>query len=34
MPEVNDQPVVQPGILASNGFIYGLGGVIGLSGEK
>ena len=33
-PEVNDQPIVQPGILASNGFIYGISGVIGMSGEK
>ena len=32
-PEVNDQPIVQPGILASNGFIYGISGVIGMSGE-
>ena len=33
-PEVNDQPIVQPGIMASNGFIYGISGVIGMSGEK
>lgn len=33
-PEVNDQPIVQPGIIASNGFIYGISGVIGMSGEK
>ncbi|MEO7104311.1 MAG: fasciclin domain-containing protein [Gemmatimonadaceae bacterium] len=33
-PEVNDQPIVQPGMLASNGFIYGISGVIGMSGEK
>jgi uncharacterized surface protein with fasciclin (FAS1) repeats len=33
-PEVNNQPVVQPGIIASNGFIYGISGVIGMSGEK
>lgn len=33
-PEVNNQPIVQPGILASNGFIYGISGVIGMSGEK
>ncbi len=33
-PEVNDQPIVQPGILASNGFIYGISGVIGMSGVK
>src|SRR5665213_3081129 len=33
-PEVNNQPVVQPGIMASNGFIYGISGVIGMSGEK
>jgi uncharacterized surface protein with fasciclin (FAS1) repeats len=34
MPKVNDQPIVQPGIMASNGFIYGISGVIGMSGEK
>lgn len=33
-PEVNDQPIVQPGILASNGFIYGISGVIGASGQR
>lgn len=33
-PEVNDQPIVQPGIMASNGFIYGISGVIGMSGMK
>ncbi len=33
-PEVNDQPIVQPGIMGSNGFIYGISGVIGMSGEK
>lgn len=33
-PEVNEQPIVQPGIMASNGFIYGISGVIGMSGEK
>ena len=30
-PEVNNQPIVQPGIMASNGFIYGIAGVIGNS---
>ena len=30
-PEVNNQPIVQPGIIASNGFIYGIAGVIGNS---
>jgi uncharacterized surface protein with fasciclin (FAS1) repeats len=34
MPQVNDQPIVQPGIMGSNGFIYGISGVIGMSGEK
>lgn len=33
-PEVNDQPIVQPGVMASNGFIYGISGVLGMSGEK
>jgi uncharacterized surface protein with fasciclin (FAS1) repeats len=33
-PEVNDQPIVQPGIMGSNGFIYGISGVLGMSGEK
>jgi uncharacterized surface protein with fasciclin (FAS1) repeats len=33
-PEVNNQPIVQPGIMGSNGFIYGISGVIGMSGEK
>lgn len=33
-PEVNDQPIVQPGIVASNGFIYGISGVIGMSGDN
>ncbi|HEV2642553.1 MAG TPA: fasciclin domain-containing protein, partial [Candidatus Elarobacter sp.] len=28
-PTVNDNVIVQPGILASNGFIYGIAGVIG-----
>jgi uncharacterized surface protein with fasciclin (FAS1) repeats len=32
MPLVNDQPIVQPGIMASNGFIYGISGVIGIGG--
>jgi uncharacterized surface protein with fasciclin (FAS1) repeats len=30
MPRVNDQPIVQPGIMAANGFIYGIGGVLGM----
>jgi len=29
-PLVNDQPIVQPGIMASNGFIYGIAGIIGM----
>jgi uncharacterized surface protein with fasciclin (FAS1) repeats len=29
-PEVNDQPITQPGIMGSNGFIYGISGVIGM----
>lgn len=33
MPMVNDQAIVQPGILASNGFIYGIAGVIGMAGN-
>lgn len=34
MPKVNDQPIVQPGVMASNGFIYGISGVIGMSGDQ
>lgn len=34
MPRVNDQPIVQPGIMGSNGFIYGISGVIGMSGDQ
>lgn len=34
MPRVNDQPIVQPGVVASNGFIYGISGVIGMSGDN
>jgi len=34
MPRVNDQPIVQPGVMASNGFIYGISGVIGMSGDQ
>ncbi len=34
MPKVNDQPIVQPGIMGSNGFIYGISGVIGMSGDQ
>lgn len=33
-PEVNDQPITQPGILSTNGFIYGISGVIGMSGQR
>lgn len=33
MPKVNDQPIVQPGVMASNGFIYGISGVIGMSDQ-
>lgn len=32
--EVNDQPIIQPAILATNGFIYGITGVIGMSGVR
>lgn len=32
--EVNDQPIIEPAIMATNGFIYGITGVIGLSGQK
>lgn len=32
--EVNDQPIIEPAILATNGFIYGITGVIGMSGQK
>lgn len=34
MPKVNDQPIVQPGVMASNGFIYGISGVIGMSNDQ
>lgn len=34
MPRVNDQPIVQPGIMGSNGFIYGISGVIGMNGDQ
>ena len=34
MPKVNDQPIVQPGIMGSNGFIYGISGVIGMNGDQ
>lgn len=27
-PTVNDEPIVQPGIMGSNGFIYGISGVL------
>ena len=30
-PEVNDQPITQPGMMGSNGFIYGISGIIGMS---
>jgi uncharacterized surface protein with fasciclin (FAS1) repeats len=33
-PEINDQPIIQPAILATNGFIYGVTGVIGMSGTR
>ena len=29
-PEVNDQAITQPGIMGSNGFIYGMSGIIGM----
>lgn len=32
--EVNDQPIIEPAILATNGFIYGITGVIGMSGKR
>ena len=32
--EINDQPIVEPAILATNGFIYGITGVIGMSGVR
>ena len=34
MPKVNDVPIVQPGVMASNGFIYGISSVIGMSGNQ
>jgi len=34
MPKVNDVPIVQPGVMASNGFIYGISGVLGMSGDQ
>lgn len=34
MPRVNDQPIVQPGVMGSNGFIHGIAGVIGMSGDQ
>jgi uncharacterized surface protein with fasciclin (FAS1) repeats len=33
-PEVNEQPITQPGIMAANGFIYGISEVMGMSGVK
>lgn len=33
-PEINDQPILQPAILSTNGFIYGITGVIGMSGMR
>lgn len=32
--EINDQPIIEPAILATNGFIYGITGVIGMSGVR
>lgn len=32
--EINDQPILQPAILATNGFIYGISGVVGMSGQR
>lgn len=32
--EINNQPIIQPAILATNGFIYGITGVIGMSGVR
>lgn len=32
--EINDQPIIDPAILTTNGFIYGITGVIGMSGQR
>lgn len=32
--EINDQPINDPVIQATNGFIYGIDGVIGMSGKR
>jgi hypothetical protein len=32
--EINDQPISDPVIQATNGFIYGINGVIGMSGVR